>query len=161
MTKKIITAVIVMLATLFLIGAASAASVDITSTAPIDPITGAYIIPINGMSAYASVNLQAEYMGWILPATYDIQVRAGNEDPTGTIVWSVPITAMPFSTFTAPIAWIPTTSGLYTVYAEGNKIGKIRSAVQVTNPIPESSTSILTATGLIGLFGLVRSRRRD
>ena len=161
MTKKMITTSMIMLATLFLIGTASAAVVDVTTTGATDPVTGAYIIPVNGASAFASVNLQAEYSGWVLPGTYNITVRAGNEDPNGAIVWQIPTQSMLFSAFTEPILWVPTTNGLYTVYANGIQLGKIRSAVQVVNPTPEMSTGVLMSAGLIGLVGMIRYRRKE
>ena len=59
--------------------------------------------------------------------------------------------------------------GTYTVTYDvsdvaGNPATQVTRTVYVVNlppPVPELSTSILTVTGLIGLFGLVRLRRRN
>lgn len=157
MIKKITMAIVAMLAVLFIAGAASAATVDVTTTGPVDPITGAYMLQV-GEDAFTAHSLQAEYAGWILPATYDIEIRVGNEDPSGTVVWSFPSTAMPYSTFTQPIHWTPSDTGLYTVYANGVKAGKVRTAVQLTNPVPEIATVGLVGLGLVGLVVLRRKK---
>ncbi|HEY9247227.1 MAG TPA: hypothetical protein VIO11_10310, partial [Candidatus Methanoperedens sp.] len=76
-TKKIKTLFISFILLAVMMGAADAdGTVDITSTASIDPATGSMLLPSN-QNVYKLFNLQAEYEGWKLPGTYHVEIREG------------------------------------------------------------------------------------
>lgn len=158
MTKKIITVAIAILMTLFVAGAA-----DASPNVVINPDTGAdpVLIPVGGLAG-----LGANYISW--PCTtlnsceYSVQVidlsvggvRFDIDGVSTSSSWSVPIT------------WAPTESdiGNEFIISAGGAYPKTRYAKVVEQPasvLPELGTVILTTTGLIGLVGLVRLRRRD
>lgn len=162
MTKKIIMAAIVMLIALFFVGIASAAP-DIQ----VLPDTGGETInvPADGVTdAYASIGLEVNWTGWTgcsvtAPCTYLAQILDENDD----VVWEASGTKIsgPFWIETVD-EWVPSTdlTKSYMLYANGNFKRYLKTVEQPIGPIPELSTSILTATGLIGLVGLVRMRRK-
>ena len=155
-------AVMVMLVTLFLAGAASAAN-DIAILPTIgDPgvLPDGTIELQVGKDAFTSIGLEAVYTGWPTTGSSSYNVYITDDSPGGVTVYSKSGT---FTTsYTQEIHWtVPSdTSKTYTIWANG-RFGKIHVYKDVPGaPVPELSTSILTATGLIGLLGLVRFRRR-
>jgi hypothetical protein len=66
---------------------------------------------------------------------------------------------------TIPIGWKPQDKGDYVVVAKGgtisasNKVTVIDS--EVVSPVPEHSSIIFVSIGLIGLFGLIRFKKKS
>jgi len=154
-----------MLVALFAAGAASAGTVDISSTAAVDPVTGAYILTV-GDDSFAMWNLKAVYSGWA-SGIYNVEIREGGLlDPPGAIAYANPgaLTPMPSSDFDVELHWVPTDADngkLFTVWAYGMSLGTFKIAAQVTKPVPELNTGLLISVGLIGLVGMVRYRRKE
>lgn len=163
MIKKMTMAVVTMLIALLMIGVASAGP-DIQ----VLPDTGGDTIqiPVDGVTdAYTLIGLEVDWTGWTgcsatTPCVYSAEIL----DENGVQVWSASgsQTSGPSWIETAD-EWVPSSSltKSYTLYADGHFKKYLKTIEQPIGPIPELSTSILTATGLVGLLGLVRLRRKD
>lgn len=162
--KEMKILIVAMLLALFTAGAVSAAgTIDVVSTAPKDPGTGAYLLT-PGTNSYTAWNLKAVYSGWDLPGNYQVWIREGYYNLTGTIVYSTPYTSMIIPSFETKLEWIPaadTVGKNYTVWASGDAIGTFALKAQATKPVPEMSTGVLMSVGLIGLVGLTKYRRKE
>ncbi len=168
MTKKTITIVIVMLVALIYMAGTAAATGDIL----IHPDTPTITVGVDPNAV--SPPLEVEYVGWGTAGTtaYNVIVSRNSDNyvPPGCTV-SGTITGDP-QTVELTTCIIPTSDvgAPYHVYAsaacptggcEGTSRSRSLTVDAPLNPIPELGTSVLVATGLIGLLGLVRSRRRD
>lgn len=163
MIKKMTMAVVTMFIALLMVGIASAAP-DIQ----VLPDTGGDTIkvPADGVTdAYASIGLEVDWTGWTgcsvaTPCTYSTQIL----DENGIVVWSASgtKTAGPSWSETAD-EWVPSSdlTKSYMLYADSHFKRYLKTVEQPIGPVPELSTYILTATGLVGLLGLVRLRRKD
>jgi hypothetical protein len=66
---------------------------------------------------------------------------------------------------TIPIGWKPHDKGDYLVVAKGdtisasNKVTAIDS--EVVSPVPELSSIVFVSIGLLGLFGLIRIKKKS
>jgi len=164
--KKMNILIVAVLVTLFTVAGSSATlggKLDITSTAPIDPVTGAYILT-TGDDAYTTWNLQAEYNSFVTPAQFGVQVREGQYDTSGAVVYDIPVSSSLVPAFVVPIHWIPTAAQhghIYTIWASGVGLGTFRTAAQLAQPTPELSSGVLMSVGLIGLVGMIRYRRKE
>ena len=164
--KKMNILIVAVLLTLFTVAGASAeprGTVDITSTAVIDPVTGAYILT-TGEDAYTAYNLMAQYNNFPVPVQFGIQVREGQYDMSGAIVYEIPMSSSLAPTFNVPIHWIPTAAQhghIYTIWASGNALGTFKTAAQLAQPTPELSSGVLVSAGLLGLVGMIRYRRKE
>lgn len=125
---------------------------------------GTILVP-EGVDAAISVGLAAEYTDFTPGSVFNQHV----EDSSAILV---PGTAQTGGLGASPDTelehWTPTTSDIgktFTVVASAtNQIGKRKQYVTVTapaQPVPELSTGILATTGLIGLIGLVKYRRKN
>lgn len=166
MTKKVIMTTMVLALLVSMIGIASAAE-DIT----ILPVGNPIDVPMdpNPISPPVSV----VYTGWSTGGTskYTVSVYDGATPLIGTCIVSGTITSDP-QTVTLPGCKIPTSLAgkVVTIEAEGKcpqggctdvNRGKKLYVDASLNPVPELSTGILVTTGMIGLLGIVRLRRKD
>jgi hypothetical protein len=166
--KRMNILIIAVLVTLFTVAGASAlnpsqGTVDITSTAPKDPATGAFILT-TGQDANTLYNLQAEYNNFPVPVDFGVQVREGQYDWSGAVVYNIPVSSSLAPSFTVPIHWIPTPAQhgqIFTIYASGVALGTYKLAAQLAQPTPELSSGALVSVGLIGLLGMIRYRRKE
>ena len=160
MIKKIIITATIL--TLLFIGNAGADSVGILPLS--EPISATV-----GIDAYDSIGLSAAYAEMSDGSIYSVVIRRGDDDPSGAIVYSQPnadgsqgpLPATPF--YIQEVHWTPSDSSTYTIYATGaSGPGKRKITAQAPIiPSPEAGTMILTTTGMLGLIGIVRLRRRD
>lgn len=166
MVRKAIMVIMVVLVTLFVAGTASAGS-----SINLDEITKN--VPIGGTVDF-TVTLQTSNTGpgviaWRIESGDPITAKLESEplDKFGYITVTTPPSSQPF-TLTVKAGDGAVVGQEYLVRlsyctgtgpCEGNTARARAEAGAI--PTPELSTSILTATGLIGLIGLVRMKRKD
>lgn len=170
MTKKM-TMVLMVLA-LFMVGIASAdppgPSINICTDSPsVCANTNTVLDVYQGVDASVNPGLHAFFENWDTnTATYTVKIIDVDANPN-TIVYG-PFTAGvntdPKSVY---YAWTPTKlgAGKYRIYAaaEQDPANGLYADITVrTSPlvVPELPTSALTMVGLVGLFGLVRLRKK-
>lgn len=163
--EKVRISIAAILITLLMAGSVSAAgTIDITSTAPVDPVTGEMLLDA-GFDAFTQHALLAAYNGFDGTGNYYVTVREGSYKPVGTVAWTTGTVSMGgVGTFNVPIHWTPANADIgktFTVWASGSGLGTFKVAAQVTQPVPELSTGLLMSVGLFGLVGLTRYRRKE
>lgn len=150
MTKKIITIAVVLM-TLFIGGAYAAATIGLDALVK--------DVPIGGDVTF-TVTLDTDTTGDLLWSTQSPLTATMDGDSSG----SISITSTGVSTHALKVA-----AGSGAVVGQKYKIKLIFlnseqdiEAVATAGgvPVPELSTSILTATGLVGLLGMVMFRKR-
>jgi len=164
MIKKMIMVTMILALLTSMIGIASAEDITIL------PVGNPIDVPMdpNPISPPVSV----VYTGWTAgTSTYTVSVYDGATPLIGTCIVSGTITSDP-QTVTLPGCKIPTSLAGKEVTIEAKGKCPLGGCTDVTrgktlyvdaslNPVPELSTGILVATGIIGLLGIVRLRRKD
>lgn len=169
MTKKMMTTAMVMLVALISMTGTAAATGDIL----IHPDTATITVGVDPNAV--SPPLGAEFVGWGTAGTttYSVVVTRTGDGyvPAGCTVGGTLTTSDP-QTITLPTCKIPASDiGVaYHVYAsaacpaggcEGTSRSRSLTVDAPMDPVPELSTSVLMATGIVGLLGLVRMRKKD
>ncbi len=160
MIKKIITIAMVVLATLFLVGAASATSLTPDSEVKNIPVGGSVSFTLT----LSSSQTESGVLAW---TTFDTPITASVDGAATGATGTTPSFAVVKDT--------PQTHTL-TVYADANAVQGHTYYVQVdylgqnlrlramvspaVEPIPELNTMALTSVGMIGLLGMIMLRRR-
>ncbi|VVB87561.1 Uncharacterised protein [uncultured archaeon] len=153
----------VVLAMLFMAGTAAALDITVLPTSgPNVKPDGTILVPV-GANAFESVGLAAEYNGFVAGKDpYMVQVVRND----GTPMFSVG-GKLATGNDVIPINWVVPNDRkhTYTVIATGMSGTTIRQKLVLSmapvEPVPELSTVVLTSSGVIGLLGLVRMRRKD
>jgi hypothetical protein len=172
MTKKMITATIVMLAILFLPGVGSATdqiAVDPSTVLSIDVgTTGHYkltlttnVDPIGGNLDWASdnslvwANIGAAPTGQFGAKGITTSSACSGSGLAMVCTQDFDLQVMPQSGITLNVLHDVTVT-----YKTANGVAKAMATAS-GNPVPELSAGILTGVGLIGLLGLVRRKRNN
>jgi hypothetical protein len=106
--------------------------------------------------------LEADYSNFTAGDPYNITITRISDS---LAVFTDKGTLMGVPKQTIPIGWKPQDKGDYVVVAKGgtisasNKVTVIDS--EVVSPVPEHSSIIFVSIGLIGLFGLIRFKKKS
>jgi len=161
---KISSLVIVFCTIMIFSGTASAnSSVEILPTFGDVNVTsdGTIIVPI-GQDSFTTVGLSFNYSGFNPNESFAINIT---RDSDNFDVYNNSGNLGSSGNGTIEIHWVPIDNQSYTILASGyNNIGKrifTRTATAPIMPIPELDTIVLLSAGLIGIFGLVRIKRKE
>lgn len=161
---RVKTVMVLVLAMLFTAGAAAAGGLEVTilpESGPHVALDGTVLVPV-GADAYDSVGLAVKFGGFASGNPYAINIVDKNNVPAYTLGGTLPT-----GNDIIPLHWVVPNdkTQTYTVIATG--VGgttlrmKLATSIAPIAPTPELSTAALMSAGMIGLFGLVRIRRRD
>ncbi len=155
---------VLVLAILFTAGAAAAGGLDVTilpESGPHVASDGTVLVP-EGADAYDSVGLAVSFGGFAAGNPYTISIVNKNGVPAYTLGG-----ILPTGNDVIPLHWVVPNdkTQTYTAIATGTNGQTLRlklaTSMAPIAPAPELSTVALVSAGMIGLFGLVRTQRKD